>query len=64
MKKTEEISNALIEVWEWKDKVYQDIKNKSFKEKQKYFNDSLNRGARRLNGKLKSNPDGSYQIVI
>jgi len=30
------ISKALLEVWEWKDEVYNDVKDLQFKEKQEY----------------------------
>ena len=35
------IPKALEEVWEWKEKVYQDIKNKNFKERKSYYNSGL-----------------------
>ena len=57
------VSKALEEVWKWKDEVYRDIKNKTFKEKQEYFEEGLNDAIKILNGKLKKNSDGSYIIV-
>ncbi len=57
------VSKSLIEVWEWKDAVYEDIKNKTFEEKQRYYEEGLKEAVKLLNGKLKRNPDGSYYIV-
>lgn len=57
------ISRTLEEVWEWKDEVYKDIKDKSFEEKQKYFQEGLKSAARFINGKLRKNTDGSYTII-
>lgn len=61
--KTTPISKSLSEVWEWKDEVYKDIKEMSFEEKRAYFEKGLKEAVRMLNGKLKTNPDGSYSIV-
>lgn len=57
------VSNALMEVWEWKDAVYNDIKDKTFEEKQKYYDEGLKEAERLLNGKLIKNPDGSYSLT-
>lgn len=57
------VSNALMEVWEWKDAVYNDIKDKTFEEKQKYYNEGLKEAERLLNGKLIKNLDGSYSLT-
>lgn len=57
------VSKSLIEVWEWKDEVYEDIRNKTFEEKQEYYKEGLKEAVKLLNGKLKRNPDGSYCIV-
>ena len=57
------ISNALREVWEWKDEVYMDIKDKTFEEKQKYYEEGLKEAAKLLKGRLRKNPDGSYSII-
>lgn len=57
------ISKALMEVWEWKDEVYEDIKNKTFEEKQKYYEEGLKEAVKLLNGRIKKNPDGSYCLV-
>lgn len=56
------ISKALLEVWEWKDEVYKDIKDKTFDEKQKYYSEGIDEAVKRLNGNLTRNPDGSYSI--
>lgn len=57
------VSKALEEVWEWKDEVYKDIKDKTFEEKQKYFQEGLESAAKFIKGKLKKNSDGSYTII-
>ncbi|MBI4931451.1 MAG: hypothetical protein HY841_11850 [Bacteroidetes bacterium] len=57
------ISKALLEVWEWKDEVYNDVKDLRFKEKQGYYAKGLKEAAKILEGKIKTNPDGSYSIV-
>ena len=57
------ISKALVEVWEWKDEVYNDVKDMRFKEKEEYYANSLKEAAKILKGKLKANPDGSYSII-
>ena len=57
------ISKALLEVWEWKDEVYNDVKDLRFKEKQEYYAKGLKEAAKILEGKIKTNPDGSYSIV-
>lgn len=56
-------SKALLEVWKWKDEVYKDIRNMTFKEKQKYFEDGLKEAEQLLTAKLKKNPDGSYSFI-
>lgn len=63
IEKSVPISKALSEVWEWKEEVYEDIKDKSFEKKQKYFEQSLKEAVNILKGKLKRNADGSYSIV-
>lgn len=66
MKTTEKdilISKALMEVWEWKDEVYKEIKNKTFEEKQRYFEEGLKEAVKLINGRLLKNPDGSYSIT-
>lgn len=57
------ISKALTEVWEWKDEVYKEIKNKTFEEKQRYFEEGLKEAVKLINGRLLKNPDGSYSIT-
>jgi len=57
------VSKALSEVWEWKDAVYKDIKNMSFKEKRVYFENGLKETVKMIKGKVKTNSDGSYSIV-
>ncbi|MBI5048164.1 MAG: hypothetical protein HZB54_04375 [Deltaproteobacteria bacterium] len=52
-----------MEVWEWKDEVYNDVKDLRFKEKQEYYAKGLKEAAKILEGNIKTNPDGSYSIV-
>jgi len=61
--KNDTISKALTEVWKWKEEVYQDIKNKSFNEKRKYFREGLEEAIKVTGGKLNKNDDGSYSII-
>ena len=57
------ISKALTEVWEWKEEVYLDIKDKSFNEKRDYFREGLEVAVKIIGGELKENDDGSYSIL-
>ncbi len=57
------ISKALSEVWDWKEKVYNDVKDMSFEEKREYYEKGLKEAAKILKAKLKTNPDGSYSLV-
>jgi hypothetical protein len=61
--KNEAISKALSEVWEWKEEVYLDIKDKSFNEKRKYFREAMDEAIKVLGGTLNKNEDGSYSIL-
>lgn len=63
IEKDKSISKALLEVWEWKDEVYKEIKNKTFEEKQKYYEEGLKEAERLINGRLVKNPDGSYLLT-
>lgn len=56
------LSKALHEVWEWKDDVYNDIKEMSFEEKRLYLNNSMKEAANIIIGKIIHNPDSSYYI--
>jgi len=58
------LSKSLQEVWEWKDEVYKDIKNKNFEEKQEYYREGLNDAVFLLKGKLERNSDNSYFIKV
>ena len=57
------ISKSLIEVWQWKERVYEDIKDKNFTEKSKYYEQGLNEAVKLLNGQLIKNVDGSYMLI-
>ncbi|MFH1612448.1 MAG: hypothetical protein ABIB46_01755 [bacterium] len=54
---------ALLEVWKWKNEVYRDIRNKTFEEKQKYYQEGMNEAVKRLNAHLIKNADGSYSFA-
>jgi len=58
--KEKAISKALEEVWEWKKRVGEEIKCKSFEEKQRYYQEGLEEAKKLLKCKLIKNPDGSY----
>ena len=57
------VSNALREVWEWKEKVYQALKDKDFQESQRYYQDGIEEAVKVLNAKLVKNADGSYRLI-
>lgn len=63
IEKSTPVSKALIEVWEWKDQVYKDIKDMTFEEKRKYFEQGLKEAERLLGVKLIKNPDGSLSVA-
>lgn len=63
IEKAAPVSKALAEVWEWKDAVYNDVKDMCFEEKQEYYARGREDAAKILKGKLEANPDGSYSIV-
>jgi len=57
------IPKALAEVWEWKDAVYEDTKDKTLEETKAYFREGLEEAARILGARLERSSDGSYRIV-
>lgn len=57
------IPRSLKEVWVWKEKVYEETKDKNFKQLKKYYADSLGKAAKMLNAKLVRLPNGSYLLV-
>lgn len=57
------IPRSLKEVWVWKEKVYEETKDKNFKQLKKYYADSLEKAAKMLNAKLVRLPNGSYLLV-
>lgn len=63
--KTTEIATpkSLLEVWEWKDAVYQDIKDKSPDEREAYFREGVELAAKILGSRVVVNPDGSRCLV-
>jgi hypothetical protein len=61
--KNDVISKALEEVWEWKEEVYLDIKDKSSIGKRDYFRKGLDEAVEIIGGKLRKNDDNSYLII-
>jgi len=64
MKTTEKFApKALRDVWEWKEAVYQDIKDMTVEEKLAYFHEGLELAAKTIGARLIKNPDGTYRLV-
>ncbi|MDD5091859.1 MAG: hypothetical protein PHQ23_13205 [Candidatus Wallbacteria bacterium] len=63
MKKIKEVSRALIEVWEWKEKAGREMQGKNFRQKKACLKKSLDEAIMLIGGTLKKNPDGSFIIV-
>lgn len=63
MKMISTTPKSLLEVWEWKEEIYNDIKDKSFKEKKKYFKKALEKAVGVLNSKLVKSEDDNYFII-
>ena len=59
-KKELKISKALEEVWQWKEKAFEETKNKSFEELHKIYSTSLKKAAEFINAELMENEDGTY----
>jgi hypothetical protein len=57
------ISKSLQEVWEWKEAVYRETKDKNLEETKAYFRKGLQRAAKIIGARLKKNPDGSYVLI-
>jgi len=57
------ISRGLEEVWEWKDAVYEVVKDMTPNERIAYYQGCMERAAKFLNARLVKNPDGSYSLV-
>lgn len=53
---------SLLEVWEWKEEIYKDTKDKSFAEKKKYFKQGLKDAVKILKGKLVKSSEGYFII--
>ena len=54
---------SLLEVWNWKEEIYKDIKDKSLKEKKKYFKQGLKDAVKILKGKLVKSSEGYFIIT-
>ncbi|MBN2542501.1 hypothetical protein JXI42_06510 [bacterium] len=54
---------SLLEVWESKESVYNDIKNMNSNEKLSYFDEGLEEAKKILNCKIKKNNDGSISLI-
>ena len=62
-KNSKDVYPSLLEVWDWKDEVFKDIKNKSYKERTKYFQLGLVEASKLLGKNLIKKADGSYNFL-
>lgn len=60
---SQEISQALTEVWEWKEAVYKEIEHMTTQQRCQYFQESLQEAAQLLHAQLRQNSDGSYCLI-
>lgn len=60
---SQEISQALTEVWEWKEAVYKEVEQMTAPQRCQYFQESLQDAAQLLHAQLRQNADGSYCLV-
>ena len=66
MKTTEKklkIPKSLEEVWQWKEQVFEETKDKSFVELKKIYFNSLKKAAEFIGAKLVQNADGTYSLA-
>jgi hypothetical protein len=57
------VSKSLEEVWEWKQKVYEETKGKSFSELNEIYFRGMQEAAKILNAQLLKNENGTYRFV-
>lgn len=62
MKTIDTVSKSLLEVWEQKEEIYKDTKDKSLEEKKKYFKQGLKDAVKILKGKLVKSSEGYFII--
>jgi hypothetical protein len=66
MKTTEKytLSKAQTEVWEWKEKAYQEIKDMTFEQKKAYFEQVVLEAAKILNTHIEKNEKGTLTFGL
>lgn len=57
------VSKTLLEVLEWKESVYEEMKDKSFEERKRILSDAMIEAASILKAQLVKKEDGSYRFV-
>jgi hypothetical protein len=63
IEKSEAISSALVEVWEWKEKAANEIKNKSFEKKKIIYDSALEEASKILKSAIVKEPSGTYKFI-
>lgn len=58
-----EAPKSLVEVWEWKSAVSDDIKDMTTQERMAYFHEGLEKAARILGARLEQAPDGTFRTM-
>ena len=58
-----QISKALQEVWDWKQKSYEDTKGMKFEQLKTHLRNSMEEIATMMNATIVLNPDGTCQLV-
>jgi hypothetical protein len=56
-------SKSMLEVWEWKEEVYNDTKDMSDEEVLKYFNDGAEKTFERMGYKKKMTGKNTYKLI-
>jgi hypothetical protein len=56
------ISKSLEEVWEWKEKAYEETKDKTFEELKAIYKKSVEDAAECIGAKLVKLPNGNYKF--
>jgi hypothetical protein len=62
-KKSEAISSALVEVWEWKENAANEIKNKSFEKKKIIYDNALEEASKILKSAIVKESSGTYKFI-
>ena len=58
-----EESKSMLEVWEWKEAVYNDIKDMNKEEKLKYFNEATEEIFKEMGYKKKMTGKNTYKLI-